>query len=124
MSNRIKELLKVLDLPEDEQLDFLYNKAVISKYKRGRSCVDFNYRRNLLADLAFRMRDEVNEENSDIWAQACWYVVCWSLFKIIKPAPKRLKALMNSEYYVLSRKSIAWIIAALIARELAKGEKE
>ena len=60
-----QELLAVLDMSEDEQIDFLYEKELIDQSEYNAiisSCTEEQkeyYINRILADLAFRKRDEV-----------------------------------------------------------------
>ena len=92
-----EELLKVLDMSEDEQ----------------DSWVRVNTRpylvRESLADLAFQLRDEVScrESSSVSWRQAK-YAVCFNETKYTS---------IYNKWFVDEAKPIHWIIAALIAKE-------
>ena len=105
MSQKTKELLAVLDLPEGEQWIW----------------VSENYKDKFwsLADLAFRLRDEAANMRYSKLVSA-----------MEKVAMKSAKALTSydmegfNEWFAMVAKPIHWIIAALISKELAKGEKK
>lgn len=137
---KTEELLAVLDLPEDEQVRFLYlhgyeaakisgpgtltfteddTGKVVAVFRDDGSPLEFD--RLVLADLAFRLREEVVSEDSDLWAQACWYVQQWIGWHKIKTwNTPSFAGLNNAEHEILTKGAIVWIIAALIAKELAE----
>ena len=111
MTYKIKELLAVLDLPEREQFHKLDDLGIIDENHRE---MIFLFGQNSgLADLAFRLRDEVRS-NGHFYAGIiyvrrkmtgkeicdCEHCLCFAAIYEFKP--------------------IHWIIAALIAKELAK----
>lgn len=99
MTDKIKELLAVLDMPEEEQIQFLVDYL--------ESSTDQSYLPDQLADLAFRLRDEVG----NVAFHHCIAKVC----KHINPY------VMNyAGYGLCTCQPIHWIIAALCAKELAK----
>lgn len=122
--SKIDELLAVPDIPEREQLLFLesYPDKTIDGFKvliEGRWRLPKNY----LPALAFRLRDEAISKDSDLWAQACWYVQQWISFQEIKEWKiPSFEGLNNAEHEILTKEAIVWIIAALIAERLARKE--
>jgi hypothetical protein len=88
------ELLKYLDMNEDERVDWLWNRDILKPNES-------------LADLAFRLRDEVVKESHRAFHDAVYEVMeycgddSWA-----------------SAYWGMAlAKPIHWIIAALIAKE-------
>lgn len=103
---KIEELLAVLDMPEDKQVSWVQERFAY-KYP--------SLQKGDLADLAFRLRDEVFElENGgNIWAEGYLVVV-----KKVKPSTVELSS--SVEWWNCCAKPIHWIIAALIAKETDK----
>ena len=100
----MSELLKVLDMNEEDRWVWLRKKV-------GRF--------HSLADLAFRLRDEVVKENQDSWLKGCYVVDC----KTGNYGDGRIYTDNNgltAESNILRAKPIYWIIAALIAKEMSK----
>ena len=97
-----QELLAVLDMSEDEQFKWLMdNDIVTSEYVK---CS----RHLILADLAFRLRDEVNNGKM----HEAMYLVQQN----VKDAPDVLDY-ATAFWGLYHAKPIHWIIAALIAKE-------
>jgi hypothetical protein len=108
----MKDLLKVLDMSEDEQLFFLHNlwqNRQLPQYYGFHPIDDkfpmSDWNRQLLADLAFRLRDEAIEKDLD-WDDTL--ILVWE--KLGRP----MKYQAFCKYYA---KPIHWIIAALIAKD-------
>lgn len=123
MNDKIKELLAVLDLPEEEQWDWLYshreeygfeldwiNRAVPSAYKQ----VMLATIRRSLADLAFKLRDEAVKEN---WGS--WVYCVDTVFAYVKPKGYEGKDTNSLVWLATEGKPIHIIIAVLIAKEIA-----
>jgi 23S rRNA A2030 N6-methylase RlmJ len=115
MSDRIKELLAVLDMTEKKQISWLKNLY----YKNEESgkydfLIDFYMDSESLADLAFRRRDKVDLVEFER-----------ATFRVCKKIKKK-EVLSNEKdgWWILKAQPIHWIIAALIAEELAKGDRE
>lgn len=107
LMNKIEELLAVLDLPEDEQINWLYEKELV--FKKAEKVYTFKGKASWrccpsLADLAFRLRDEVNK----VEFHHCIAIVA----KHLSPT-----VMHYAEYALCTMKPIHWIIAALIAKE-------
>ncbi len=103
---KIKELLAVLDMLEVEQYCWLCDHRpeygyVITAYPENPDMV--------LADLAFRLRDEVMNFNKGAWYDATEQV--WRECHNYRE---------YRNFWVDRSKPIHWIIAALIAKELSK----
>ncbi len=123
MNDKIKELLSVLDMTEDEQWIFLCNRGCLSAPS---GLLGFTerwdlwrwkayFRENLedkfqstLADLAFRLRDEVGEN-----------MISGIQELHIKLSPGIPRKVFD-KWWRFNSKPIHWIIATLIAKELAK----
>ena len=109
MSKSIDKLFPVLEMPEERQLKWAQKNLMESSSERW--CTS-------LADLAFRLRDEaVNIRYSKL------------VSAMEKVAMKSAKALTSydmegfNEWFTMEAQPIDWIIAALIAKELAKQPK-
>jgi len=126
MNDKIKELLAVLDLPEiklDEnraihqpQYEWLYEHRHDFEAYLDVPHPDCTFggdkTKMFLADLAFRLRDEVIEQDLN-WDDAL--VLVW------EQLGRSMKYQTFCKYYT---KPIHWIITALIAKELSKRDKE
>jgi len=115
---KIDELLTVLDMPEEKWLraiaTFAYHSRkdseILADFHREYKC---GYMETSLADLAFRLRDEVIQTlGKDYWRDA------WEEIWI------KIKGLTRENYMwgFYKAQPIHWIIAALIAKELAKSK--
>ena len=111
---KIDELLAVLDMTEEKQWAWLLNR-----------CVEFwpdeevfiGSQEKYLADLAFRLRDEVAKEDSGVLFGRGLAKIC---FKIYGGNNYNLNEFLS--WSTVKAKPIHWIIAALIAKELAKDD--
>lgn len=127
----IDDLLKVLDMSEKEQrawLGYYLNEPHITPCSHkgclnhlshpcegcGRIAGHQPYRESL-ADLAFRLRDEVDEIR--------FKDGLYQIKKHLKIETQRLTAWQIDYWGMLYAKPIHWIIAALIAQRLAKEKK-
>lgn len=125
--SKIDKLLKVLDMPENKQLVFVnnlwQNRQISQEYDlspdiHGKLKMTFQ-NRVMLADLAFRLRDEVKDH------KRARHLVYRHLIKLGK-IPKLMCNCCYQpwwDWWVDSSQSIHWIIAALIAKELAKEQE-
>lgn len=103
---KTEELLKVLDLPEDDQ----FAEVLVHISPAGEvTCSNdqYYYKGRMfwtLADLAFRLRDEafLSIKGGAAWCQGCRIVI---------------QAVNNSDEFPVWSKPIHWIIAALIAKQ-------
>lgn len=119
---KIKDLLKVLDMPEDEQWEWVIAGEKVIKYFPDDD-IFIGDPQKYLADLAFRLRDEAISEDSDSWARACWYVQQWiNLHEIKTWNIPSFDGLNNAEHEILTKDAIVWIVAASIMKELANGK--
>lgn len=98
MTDKIKELLAVLDMPVNKQR------------KRIAELTKIHYE-GTLADLAFRLRDEVTS-SSDLWPEI------WN--EALRLVAAKYRKTQKDEWFVDKAQPIHWIIAALIAKELGK----
>jgi hypothetical protein len=109
--DKIQELLSVLDMTEDKQWKWIVKRDDIQKLCDNQLDEDchFRYKRRVLADLAFRKRDEaVKKYGLKYWLLASQRVAD--------------KAFIVYKWKWCSQ-PIHWIIAALIAKVLSeKGE--
>jgi hypothetical protein len=108
---KIDEILKMLELPEEEQMNWLSRNTEISfkSHLTGEES---------LADLAFRLRDEAWCGCSEgVWAAAITKVARQAFGDWIESVEQ-----VQSSWICLTQ-PIHWIAAALIAQEL-KGQKE
>ena len=124
-----EELLKVLDMSEDEQYNWLWKRATTFGFDL--KWIDFTvplsnpaYACSVkkdtimhLADLAFRLRDEViaEDDKSDIdcyWCEASYEVY---LYVIGEKNEMDTKEGLDT-WFSMRAKPIHWIIASLIAK--------
>lgn len=92
------ELLKVLDMSEANQIEWLIMNTLFYKYSQEES----------LADLAFRLRDEVSRKGFDFQKL---------LNKVRIDSDSGYEGAVNSIFWICHiAKPIHWIIAALIAK--------
>ena len=102
-----EQLLKVLDMSEDEQWEQCY-----------RHIPEFGQHEYSLADLAFRLRDKYLSID---YERATWMVCCY-VKKMqciyINCGEEQLHAVVKDGWWIYHSKPIHWIIAALIAREI------
>ncbi|KKN71398.1 hypothetical protein LCGC14_0421200 [marine sediment metagenome] len=100
--SKTEKLLKVLDLPEEEQERWVFEN--VSSYQN--LCGEKS-----LADLAFRLRDKVisSENGTRKW-------VCGMFDVYMKMTGSKL---LNWKWGYVEAKPIHWIVAALIAKEKA-----
>lgn len=108
---KIDELLTVLDMPEEEQWDWLLNRA--DEFWPNEDAF-YGERERYIADLAFRLRDEVMGEafgdfGEEVFLEGLDKVQLY--IKDKKPA---------TAVFGLFAQPIHWIIAALIAEENQK----
>jgi len=109
--DKIKELLQVLDLPKEEQLNYLWANEILLFEKGTRRLIS-------LADLAFRLRGEVNKITN-------WWDACQLVYEYVAKVKFGKNEGWKSEtgiWFQDFAKPIHWIIATLIAQELSKGE--
>jgi len=123
----IEKLLAVLDMTEDEQWVYLAKAGLMShpwnaqdlklgiELWRWKAYFEREVKdkyQALLAETAFRLRDEAVVEYEDYWGQATWTV-----YEYFTGAKDKL---LTSSWFLCVAKPIHFIIAALIAKELAK----
>lgn len=116
MKDKIKDLLAVLDMPEDSPEQYGWLLSIIREHK---ACC--------LADLAFRLRDEAVRDCPEKWEKAKAIVVeartgiykYKEVMKGLDGYENGLKLRVNTSFCDYA-KSKHWIITALIAKELAK----
>lgn len=104
----MNDLLKVLDLTEEEQKDWLWNNKLIHEDES-------------LADLAFRLRDEAVKLSPVCFQKArakIYYQVYY--YPIGERVLQSKNFLCTAEWWLEEAQPIHWIIAALIAKELSK----
>lgn len=110
MSDKIKELLAVLDLPEDEQFLWVYEHITYEKYE-CHQCGGQDTSAETLADLAFRLRDEVCKVSCEDY---------YSGLEAVYNHRHAKKYISFYAFWTYQSKPIDMIIAALIAKELNK----
>jgi len=108
MSDKIKSFLAVLDLSEYAQREWVG--------QRYGTVFDIGVRRTSLADLAFSMRDEVQQIDSELWLKAI-NIVMEDMSKIFGINYKNI-----TNWWNCYSQPIHWIIVAKVAKELAKEE--
>ncbi len=99
-----KELLAVLDMSEDEQIEWLRTNVFTSMRFR-------EWIRTSLADLAFRLRDEAKGSEGVVKYGKAMQIVCDHFYK----CENTTMEIVNS-FAAYVAKPIHWIIAALIAK--------
>lgn len=110
---KTEELLAVLDLPENEQWNWLVKNNI-----GGLAVGEVAH----LADLAFRLRDEAAID----WTNYCeamttiWAYWCKSTWADRKTKGEDKKHIKYRKFWMLHSQPIHWIIAALIAKELKR----
>ena len=142
------QLLKVLDMSEEEQVEFFYIKGyrqLVDTFPAGGLRIKYNknneiisvkhsqsklrFDRLTLADLAFRLRDEVKDltHKDPEWGDIN------SLYKAQKSIYEKITGEIAfvpqlAEWWVMEAKPIHWIISALIAKlpkcEMCGGKKK
>ncbi len=111
MTDKIKELLNVLDLPEEEQITWFYRRHDPKLHTIVWIAPKARFKDGMLADLAFRLRDEIVNANSKAFHDAIYKVM------------RKVKGNGNwaTAYWgECSAKPIHWILASLIAKENLK----
>ena len=112
MISAIEKLLAVLDMTEEEQTSYLIEVAENNLDDEWWN--KYFYGHISLADLAFRMRDEANRLKTLKYAQR----KVWEKTEYEKAQP--FKPMNPMVWWLDFSQPIHWIIAALIAKELAK----
>jgi len=110
MDKKIEKLLAVPDMPEGEQGKWLVDNKIIGF---GAFAMGDDAARACLADLAFRLRDEVIKTSDDSLSSG--FVSIY-----VKCADRISNATDCFMWFMFNAQPIHWIIAALIAKELAK----
>lgn len=101
MSEKIDKLLAVLDMTEDEQEEWCRDKAMPFRW------------RDSLADLAFRLRDEMVKNG-----YASYFYD--GMTEVLKAYQKNDCVPSMASFLAYHAQPIHWIIAALIAKEMSK----
>lgn len=114
---KIQEVLGMLDLSEEDQYNWFEDNFELEGFNSGLGFVSTES----MYDAAFRLRDEIVHEDSDGWADSCWYVTCWDMFNIIREPPKTIQARVTAEHAVLSQGPIYWLVAIYIAKKVLNG---
>lgn len=113
------DLLKVLDMSEDFQWNFLVSHQDIQElceHQLDAFCQK-KFKRRILADLAFRLRNEVKgSEGHEKWVKSTQKV-----FEYIHPGNSN-NLYSVAAYFCDKAQPINWIIAALIAKEGKENE--
>lgn len=107
-----QKILKVLDMNEDEQWEWLEDNGYID-WNKACFCKSYEYtyifnKKGTLADLAFRLRDEVDNK--------LWITGTQAVFTHLLPGYSN-NVYSVATYFSDTAKSIYWILAALIAKE-------
>jgi hypothetical protein len=114
----MNDLLKVLDMSEDEQWDFFVSHQGIQElceHQLDNNCQK-KFKRRVLADLAFRLRDEVIEQNLTMWQRAMDIVFLKTNEEHWKEEHQFTRWSAVIFWFSHKAKPIHWIIAALIAK--------
>ena len=105
-------LLKVLDMNEDFQWNFLVSHQGIQElceHQLDAFCQK-KFKRRILADLAFRLRDE--------WSKAgAFYSAMLDIQEYLKIEKYTSRRAMSYKFWAMQASPIHWIIAALIAKD-------
>lgn len=114
-----KELLEVLDMTEEEQTAALFRKDNWLDYKTECAIAS---RRISLADLAFRMKGEVN---GDLFVEALCRIYFWLTdrrrFELYKDGVHPLWDVLLRWY--AKQEAIVDIVAAIEAQQIAKNKE-
>lgn len=104
------DVLELLDMTEEEQEKWVRNAGIIDVFPRVES----------LADLAFRMRDEIEFKQQHCWTKAIRIIhdECVG----IHPDVEKTSWMAIYRWFFNYAQPIHWIVAALKAKELAKGK--
>lgn len=126
MTSEIEKLLAVLDMPEKEQINWL-EKTGIRKTKYSGGLTLPSYPQESLADLAFGLRDETRNKDINKWNISITIIALH-----INESPQLKEMSVNetewiwAQHIILNQTEysiqIIWIIAASIAKILAKGK--
>jgi len=111
---KVDKLLAVLDLPEEEQIAYLIEDAIIDCQD------DLAYEptpTESLADFSFRLRNEISKNDINF----LWKEGCESVYEYCYKESDEYSSF--DAWWLYISQPIHWIIAALIAKEFAKGEK-
>ena len=101
----MNDLLKVLDMSEAEQWKWLWENRQLTHIGWNMTAT----RNMILADLAFRLRDEAwGETGEGEWGSGVGKVMVY-----VHPVPNKEQL---QEWWCCCSKPIHWIIAALIAK--------
>lgn len=116
-----KELLAVLDMTEDEQIDFLFDRGHIDnddyEHMAGNEPSKWraDIRHRVLADLAFRLRDEVVGHTP--YSNRYFYNEAFDM--VYKRAEENREEGTDKANWALDfARPIHWVVASLIAKEL------
>lgn len=105
----MNDLFKVLDMSEKEQYIWLFGVGIIHHHPTDENQIES------LADLAFRLRDEVvkNIDDAEVFHKSCKDVIIYLKVKVVGFCdPGTIH-----DFYMFNAKPIHWIIAALKAKE-------
>lgn len=114
MTPKIKELKAVLDMPEEGQKIWLVAKKIMksSEGEKGEVVLEES-----LADLAFRLRDEVKLLTTK-GGYSLWYKAKIAIYNYEFYQDRTQRG--TDAFWEYDAKKIHFIIRALIAKELAK----
>lgn len=128
--SKTEELLAVLDLPKEEQFDWLFKRGIVDDSIARSQVTDKivpHWCDIELADLAFRLRDEVVavDGNAVKLNLGMWYVyrrVQYQDHRFDYP-PCGTEQGLASGWFAYYAKPIHWILASLIAKELSNADR-
>ncbi len=115
------DLLKVLDMSEDEQITWFYRRPEPELHNIVLVSPKARFKEYRLADLAFRLRDEVRDKTElanakeVVWGE--WCRITWEQRKANGETKKHVRI---HKFWLERSEPIHWIIAAIVA----KGEQE
>lgn len=133
MSPKINELLAVLMMPEKKQPEWFWENGYLKKYIHKVDFISQNFAtyswKLSLADLAFRLRSEVQGLKSGVklweWEVPAWYWAKAIVHKTQEMSAEEATCFEKStdEYFADKATASEVIFAALIAKELANNEQ-
>ena len=117
-----KELLAVLDTSEEEQYDWLWKRH--DTFGFDLKWINFDVpsaKKDIamhLADLAFRLRDEVIAKDDESEIDCNWCEASYEVYLYVIGEENEMEAKEGLDtWFTMRAKPIHWIIAALIAKE-------
>ena len=111
----MNNLLKILDMSEAEQIHTLWNSKNQYLDIIIRTKLEFGH--ISLADLAFRLRNEVIEEDDKSEIDCWWCEASYEVYLYVIGEENEMEAKEGLDtWFTMRAKPIHWIITALIAK--------